>query len=232
MIRTRKIIKQYGLPRSGTNYIKCFIEKNYFVRVLSNFNDCGHALSWKHGKYVPTTLDCFATIKDPYSWIVSFYKYTKSKWASWVKPPWKIEESKLQSLDQFVTSECVMCPYGVQVADDEFVDCEPQAYKTPIDYWNDMVDNWSKHVLVFRFEDLLGDFRYDAIERYRKNQQAETIKQVVLPGYEQSVLSNDLFDFGYYKEKQFMDSLSRQAIKIINDTVRLDLMTKFGYDIC
>lgn len=95
------IIKQYGLERSGTNYIRALIEQNIDnVRVISNLFGHKHkkytpinyiAYDYKKDKEVKTELDdekinhirqqfiedkvyYLITVKEPYSWIVSYNK--------------------------------------------------------------------------------------------------------------------------------------------------------------
>jgi hypothetical protein len=97
----KKYIKQYGLERSGTNYIRALIEENIEdVRVLSNLFGHKHktytSINYKNYNHkedqeVKTELDdetlnfikeqfinnqiyYLITVKEPYSWIVSYHK--------------------------------------------------------------------------------------------------------------------------------------------------------------
>lgn len=69
-----KMVKQYGLQRTGTNYVERLLRLNYDVRVLTNKG------GWKHGPYrlpelLGEDLDCIVSIKNPLSWLWSMHKY-------------------------------------------------------------------------------------------------------------------------------------------------------------
>lgn len=81
MLKVRRdvVLKQYGLPRSGTNYTKFLIESNYFVTVLCNRG------GWKHGRYQgPANTDLIVTTKHPISWLVSIWN-RRSRFDVWMK---------------------------------------------------------------------------------------------------------------------------------------------------
>ena len=61
-----KPIKQYGLQRSGTNYLAFLLEQNYYVDVWVNRG------GWKHGPYTPINpeMHCIIISKNPFAWIV------------------------------------------------------------------------------------------------------------------------------------------------------------------
>jgi len=69
-----KTVKMLGLMRSSTNLLELLLQANYHVKVLSNGG------GWKHGLYrVPQELGRSAPtvclVKEPYSWMVSMYRY-------------------------------------------------------------------------------------------------------------------------------------------------------------
>lgn len=75
-----KEIKIYGLKRTGTNYIKALIEKNFDATIDDNKG------GWKHGPYIKNELqyketDVIVMIKDPVAWLDSLRRYLKSQWS-------------------------------------------------------------------------------------------------------------------------------------------------------
>ena len=71
-----KQIKQFGLQRTGTNYLRILLESNYNVQILTNIG------GWKHGFYnVPQImkkeLDCIVMCKNPFSWLVSLHSFLR-----------------------------------------------------------------------------------------------------------------------------------------------------------
>lgn len=229
MLYPEKVLKQYGLPRSGTNYVKFFIETNYYVKVFVNFNPSG-IVCWKHGEYVPTNISCFATIKNPYSWIVSLYLFTNKNWKSWNRPPWSVEAVSLFELESFIKNKFVTCPHGAQVNDVTFLG-EAKEYANPIDYWNAVVGNWlnAPKMTILKFEDLMDGFEFDLIKRYKKSIQQQ-VKMIVQPGFEdKATLSKKKFNSNYYKNKEFMTHHTEKTLQAMNDLLDFNLMNELKY---
>jgi len=81
-----KKVQLHGLFRTGTNYVANLLEKNYEVEIHKEgnshgLNDRGFCTNWKHGPYVGHLLKeehpMVIVTKNPYSWLVSCYKYWK-----------------------------------------------------------------------------------------------------------------------------------------------------------
>lgn len=98
-----EIIKQFGLQRSGTNALRAIIEVNFDLRVATNILGDKHgSISWMamqdwaagtpapdslspedysrlldalHGR----TLKFILSVKDPVSWVSSYFRYSKKK---------------------------------------------------------------------------------------------------------------------------------------------------------
>lgn len=67
MVRT---LKQYGLRRSGTNWLEKLLTFNYETKVLV------HDPVWKHSCFVETGHDGYLlSLKAPHSWLVSARRY-------------------------------------------------------------------------------------------------------------------------------------------------------------
>lgn len=105
-----KKIQLYGLFRTGTNYVSEILERNFFVKIHKEgneygLNNKGFCTNWKHGPYVGHLLhEEFPMVivsKNPYSWLVSCYKY-------WQKYPLGPEIESF-SFEQFVkASPCCL----------------------------------------------------------------------------------------------------------------------------
>jgi hypothetical protein len=72
--KAAKVVKQFGLQRTGTNYLLQLLKANYKVEVLTNGG------GWKHGRYkVPQILghevDCVCMVKHPLAWLDSMFRY-------------------------------------------------------------------------------------------------------------------------------------------------------------
>ena len=70
-----QVVKQYGLQKSGTNYLKHLLEENFHVQVLVNKG------GWKHGAYrLPSLLgrelNCMVSTKNVLAWLFSMWKYS------------------------------------------------------------------------------------------------------------------------------------------------------------
>lgn len=71
----KHVVKQFGLQRTGTNYLRQLLMHNYNARVLTNGG------GWKHGRYkvkrvLGHEVDCVVMTKNLLSWLWSYYKYT------------------------------------------------------------------------------------------------------------------------------------------------------------
>jgi len=72
-----KRIKQFGLQRSGTNYLRLLLLENYDVDIAVNSG------GWKHGTYQDykqgeQASDYLVVSKHPLSWMVSMHRYLNS----------------------------------------------------------------------------------------------------------------------------------------------------------
>lgn len=93
-----KYIKQYGLKRSGTNYMRALFELNLDVRILANIGGSKHhkvtnKTNMKNVKTDMTYEDIVeideklaknlipkvVIIKNPYHWLVSYARYTNKE---------------------------------------------------------------------------------------------------------------------------------------------------------
>lgn len=67
-----KTLRQYGCPRSGTNIVRIALMENFNVDVD---NQCAN----KHGRHRgPCSMNFIICIKDPYSWLHSFFRFAQT----------------------------------------------------------------------------------------------------------------------------------------------------------
>ena len=94
-----KEIKEYGLCRSGTNFLRVILQENYEVKLLTNTG------GWKHGYYeLPQRLgrevDVAICVKNPYAWLVSFYNHfqpeQKIAFAEYIRQPLNLQRPERQ----------------------------------------------------------------------------------------------------------------------------------------
>jgi hypothetical protein len=137
-----KEIKEYGLHRSGTNFLRVILQENYQVTLLTNTG------GWKHGFYeLPQRLgrevDVAICVKNPYAWLLSFYNHLqpeqKISFAEFLRLPLNLERPERQD--------------RALVADG------------PVQLWVQMYEHWlavelkDHRKFLFRYEDVLAEPR-------------------------------------------------------------------------
>lgn len=66
----KHVIKQFGLQRTGTNYVRLLLLHNYPVKILTNGG------GWKHGHYkLNDDTDCVVMTKHLLGWLPSYWRY-------------------------------------------------------------------------------------------------------------------------------------------------------------
>lgn len=218
MLFSNKTLKQYGLPRSGSNYTKWMIENNYFAKVEVNIG------GWKHGPHMSSTKKSFCTIKNPYSWCVSIYNFVLR---NFMQKKWSPFETKselgLRSIKYFIAEEFTIKS-----------DKETYFFENPIAYWNFAIKNWNEGgSKIIRYEDLLDDPHKSlcSLDIKRKKQIFE-LDCVALPGMEKTILDKKTrFDHEFYIKKEYMKELDKECIDLININVDKDLAYEVKYEI-
>src|SRR5215472_3933034 len=137
-----KEIKEYGLHRSGTNFLRVILQENYEVTLLTNTG------GWKHGFYeLPQRLgrevDVAICVKNPYAWLLSFYNHLQREqnipFAEFVQQPLNFERPERQD--------------RALIADG------------PAQLWVQMYEHWlaielkNHRRFLFRYEDVLAEPR-------------------------------------------------------------------------
>src|SRR5215475_11933188 len=137
-----KEIKEYGLCRSGTNFLRVILQENYEVTLLTNTG------GWKHGYYelpqrLGYELDVVISVKNPYAWLLSFYNHLQPEqaisFAEFLQRPLNLQRPERQD--------------RALVADG------------PAQLWVQMYEHWlaielkNHRRFLFRYEDVLAEPR-------------------------------------------------------------------------
>jgi len=232
-------IKQYGLQRSGTNFLRIILQENYEVSVHPNFG------GWKHGFYecsrrLGRELDCAICFKDPYAWVNSFYNFR--------------HPDKDSPFADFVRG-----PLTVSGGPDK-----PPATITspnPIQHWVRMNEHWlafelkARRKFLFRYEDVLADpigkiqdlvkslglqRRHPFLHRVAKflglaaNGPNFFLPKVRLGAVRDRYKDKEFkrgqdFDAKRYTERRYLDAFTPELLDFVNDHLNPDLLSRLGY---
>lgn len=199
-------LKQYGLQRSGTNYTRMLLLKNYFTNIVANEG------GWKHGYYQATgsfrnEAHLIITVKDPFAWLVSICRY------SFVHIR--------KTLPEFIRTK-----YGF----------EGLCNSNPIVHWNTMNLHWSNLILnshkvcVVRYEDLLEypqevcDVVAKRVGLYRQENQFYIPKGKVS---QNTTEGSGVFDRDFYLQKRYMKAFTGEDVKFIRSQLDERLLEEF-----
>lgn len=138
-----KRIKQYGLQRSGTNYTKFLLDRNYDVDVLTERG------GQKHGHYAldASGLEVDAvvvTVKNPFAWLVSMFNFLNSLASERYRHP--------EDWDDFLCGE-FLSPQPSSVL---FFDNPAECWSKMNRHWLSIYDPSVSVVVITRYEDLLA----------------------------------------------------------------------------
>lgn len=235
---TEPQIKQFGLHRSGTNFLRVILQENYHVSVLADEG------GWKHGPYeVPERLgrelDCVICVKNPYAWLVSLHKY-------------RHPEKDLPFAD-FVRSPIhVVGPDGPDRAIDK---------PNPVRLWVEMNEHWlsvklqSHSQFVFPYEKVLAAPRESiqelvtTLKLERRVPIAHQLKKMVgaavvepeffipsrhlnhLPDQykKRNLAHGSTFDPGQYTRQDFLKAFTPDLLDFVNGNLQPGLVTRLGY---
>lgn len=217
MLFIKKTLKQYGLPRSGTNYIKWFIENNYFAKVNTNIG------GWKHGPYKHSPIKCFSTVKNPYSWSISIYNFVMKNFED---KKWSPFETKYYAenldVEVFLNNEFTIRNNK-----------EIYKFKNPISYWNFAIYNWIESKLeIIKYEDLLIDPHKSIFKLKIKKKDNLILKKKVMPGIEETIIDEkSQFNIDYYIKKEYIKKLNKNCIDAIGIQIKKELVEYLNYEI-
>jgi len=209
-----KAIKQFGLHRTGTNYIQYIIEQNYDVEVLVN------KYSHKHRKCrtdrIPEDVNILIIIKHPMSWLVSYFKY----WCNKGHRNLKTEAN----FNKFV-----------------FGGFHQKAPDDPIGFWNDSYNDWyelkiDRKVVFIRYEDLLVD-HVKLCDKVANELDLDVLHNGVDFVNADNAMNKGgcpttgKFDTSFYTEKLFLKWFESKTIQYAEERFDKELLKRFGYEV-
>jgi len=220
-------IKIHGLQRSGTNYLSHLINENLEnAKVLVNLG------GWKHGHYmapwaIGREIHVLVIAKNPYSWLVSVYKYWGPNKKLRIGP-----DLAGVSFDEFVRNR-----YYIERQKDI-----PYLYRceNPVQHWNNMNFHWTsirmnqKRLFVISYESLLANPE-DCIKSLGESMGLKQKPSFVdsdrtfTPAGETLRPSDEQFDRDYYVHSEYARYYTPDLLEFVNDQLDMDLMVQFGY---
>ena len=210
-----EIFKQYGLPRTGTNTLNVLINKNFQdVHVLTNKPDFKHGYNTltsrkfydDEAKIGTEHLQYLVSVKNPYSWLYSYYKYEVSR------------RGLRKSFEEYV------------LGNDNYYHKD----KNPVSVYNEFNNHWlnmSDDAFFVKSEDLeTPDLQEKTLAEIQEQFQLEavgaweTITRRVLPGEKVSWLRK-------FKPNNYLEHFTPGLIKATNNRLDNTLLKKLGYSI-
>lgn len=222
-------IKIHGLQRSGTNYLSHLINENFHgVKVLVNLG------GWKHGHYVAPwavgkEVHVLGIVKNPYSWLVSMFKYWGPDKTLRIGP-----DLEGITFDEFVRNRV----FFERQKDIPFL----YRAKNPVDHWNNMNFHWTslrmnqKKLCMLGYEALL-DNAESTTKKIGINlglKQKDVFvdsNNTFTPSGENIKLSDEKFSKkDYYLGSKFLEHYTPELLDFVNQELDIDLMVQFGYN--
>ena len=239
-------VKQYGIQRSCTNFVKILLENNLEdTIVLTNI------LGWKHGphkekidwdteeeecasardigrikkEYEAERIHYVICLKDPYAWLMSYSKYSN-------------RQDKVRSLSGLVSEgrKFAARRRGIQLG-------EIREY---LEKWNLLHQSWAglnddnSKCTTTKFEDLLENPQFE-IGRLSNFFNAQMKEDFYLPekrmkrGGEKNDKENATedvdFDYKYYTEKKYLSHFNDEMLAEVRKHIDLEVVERLGYTI-
>jgi hypothetical protein len=218
---SRVVIKQYGIQRSGTNYLEKLVKVNFSPRqvlFLTNQLQCKHHAmdlgvygQWladnPHMEYLNYELGkmCFTiNVRDPMSWSFGFLRHLKG-----MKHPAGKPKDPKEHIKQ------------IRVMNEIYAN------------WRDETERMSDRVVVIRFEDLLLDFKVALREMatkfslHTRDTYLHDVEREVLSGGRMSKKNYDRRE--YYANKQYLQEMTPNVKLAVLETVDWEVASFFGY---
>jgi hypothetical protein len=233
-------IKQYGLQRSGTNFLRIILQENYCVSVHPNVG------GWKHGFYecsrrLGRELDCAICVKDPYAWVSSFYNFR--------------HPAREIPFADFVRGQLTVSGGP---------DNPPTTITSPnpIRHWVRMNEHWlafelmTRRKFLFRYEEVLADpfgkiqnlvkclglqRRRPFLRRVAKflglsaNGPGLFLPKVRLGAVRDRYKGKEFkrgrdFDPKRYTERRYLDAFTPELLEFVNEHLNPNLLCRLGYE--
>ena len=225
-------LKAHGAFRTGSNYLKALLELNYDVQVVNGDGGFKHAPvpALMSGRdFVPPQLPILGTIKDPWSWLPSMWRYVSGRGAAHVAAgrTWR----------EFLAEPITVTHGGHQ-------GFPRYRFASPVDYWNAMAANLGSldDAVVVRYEDVLvdpeGSTRRVAdrfalpssggpfVDVPRRTHNMADRNRSHLDDY----VTSELFDRDYYERRRYLEEFSRRDRRTVRSQLDDALLRQFRYE--
>jgi hypothetical protein len=224
-------LKSHGAFRTGSNYLKALLELNYDVDVVNS------GVGFKHmpvpaivagREFVPPEDPILGSVKDPWSWLPSMWRYVSGRgaqnvscgatWTEFLRQPITVTHGGHPGFPRY-------------------------RFASPVDYWNAMAANLGSldRAIVVRYEDVLEDpqaatgrvaERFDIASRpgpfidvpqrtvNMADRHRTRLEQYVTP---------ETFDRRYYDERLYLAAFSRRDQRTVSSQLDDALTRQLGY---
>ena len=229
------ILKVHGTYRSGSNYLKALLELNYDVDVRNGDGGFKHApypAVFGGSRWVPPPVPVLVTVKDPYSWLTSMWRYMNGKgarhtiggstWERFLHDPLIVFDGDSDGFPRF-----------------RFAD--------PIDYWNAMyynllsLDPRVRHLVRYR-DSLTDPIRVcDGIAKQfglaRSSPRFIDVRQRVRNmadrprSHIEDYVHESPFDPTYYLDREYLNEYSPADRRWVRHRVDSDIAALLGYPV-
>jgi len=229
-----KYIKIYGMPRSGTNYLKKLVETNFLARILVHVG---------RGKHMPPKKIGVREIRN-------VKKFGKEKLQ---------DQNEIQSICQYLESDVIYSliimknPYSWLVSYKNYInrnsnpnipqilhiDKSEDDLKKAVKWWNDIGSKYLEFVrehgdisILVRYEELVDDYKIvldnigSTFNLTSREKQLVNIDSVIGPGFKNT---RKQFDAGKYQSARYLKEFSADQIKLINQELDKKVMEQFEY---
>ncbi|MDQ3623176.1 MAG: hypothetical protein M3463_11895 [Verrucomicrobiota bacterium] len=221
-------VKQYGLPRSGTNYLCYLLRRNYELRVLVN------ETGWKHGMISTPAewrgkLLYLVTAKNPYSWLVSMHRFAR-------KHPMMRRDVPFA---EFLREPFV---FRGRAIDGDNPQTLAMRAANPVQFWNDMLFHWLEFLEVdgrgalLRYEDLLRDPETKlngVVGAWRGRRPFEVPTRELKPSWDEhrpgEMLGTKVFPREVYLEERWREAYTEDHLAFVDCHLDAAVMAKTGY---
>lgn len=224
----KKNILHYGLQRSGTNFLRAILNKNYNIRIFNSDKDMKHPLQKHFRPYdekeliphegyrnnfhfnhfsdfekaldIPEKIDGIVVIsKDPYSWLISYKDWGRR--GDWPK----VGHHYIEEYNHFYA---------------KWVAFKKDDNRISFLKYRDLLLNTKNELR--KIEDKF-DLQLKTIRKIT-GRKTKLIKVKVSKHFTQSKLD-------YYSKKEYLKKYDDEDLKIINEMLDKDLMCELGYEI-
>ena len=223
------ILKQYGLERTGTNYLKRLVDLNFEIKVFASI------LGWKHGMFELRSND----------------QHTAESHLDWIKQRTdkergvlSVDNRSLSYTPEDLISWCQNMGYLISYKEIHAYIASMKRFRRPKKPWSDLVDNntiefWCKRYITkyrrwiflynstdqcifVHYDSLLEDYRVE-LERIRilfnldPRGPYQDEPRIVKASTDHGLMyKKDTFDKSYYIEKKYLNEIDPLAIEVID----------------